>query len=195
MDSSGESAPKFECCYNCIQTLIRKWPKLFNKWTFRLLTCINFFLTGFVTATPFWTVELLQDSFTFMGLWSICHPKSCNKIKVSDDEIVKMRILMLIVLASCFLGVLCAWDFVARCTGKKTIENIVSATANFNAGIAMLGNLLVLVTTSEEVVFLNFYLGCILCLLSVLLGVISVMKVFYWISAKKRFSTVQETPA
>ncbi|KAJ6663812.1 hypothetical protein lerEdw1_009891 [Lerista edwardsae] len=170
MDGPGETVPQYQCCYNCVQAVLRKWPNLFSQRTFRLLTGINFVLAIFVTGAPFWTAELIEGSFTFMGLWSICNPKFCSKIKVSDDIQAALRILMVVVLAHCFLGVLCAWNLVARYTGNKTLENVISSVSNFIAGFAMLFGLLVLAITSEEVVFLNFYLGCILSLLSMLLG-------------------------
>ncbi|KAJ6663793.1 hypothetical protein lerEdw1_009872 [Lerista edwardsae] len=165
-------------------------PKLDPMDTQRKVYCalsgINLALLSLITAIPLWQyyhvpgTYFVKEAYFIVGLWAVCESNRCHPLYATDVYMTAVRALVITALLLCFFAFISAWEILSRVTGKEMPEAMVSFGGHFSTGTCLM--IALLITFVRPTVFgvtgyfllphLGFYIGCLVCFLSFVLGTV-----------------------
>ncbi|KAL8219404.1 UNVERIFIED_CONTAM: hypothetical protein K2H54_023813 [Gekko kuhli] len=161
-----------------------------------VLSAINVLLLLIVTVSPFWMVCHHDTGDVHMGLW---FPKeACGHLAVQTASLNVAQGMVITALGSCLFALMSSMRLLTHLMKRKINENLISSVANFITGSCVLSatvimhfRLRLLTDTGIAQLVPNwaFSLSGVICSLSFMLGILSLVWYQLLDSARQKLGT------
>ncbi|XP_077196998.1 uncharacterized protein LOC143838993 [Paroedura picta] len=166
--------------------------------THGVLSAINLLLLLIVTVSPFWMVCHHNTGDVHMGLWFSCPKERCGYLAIKTASLNVAQGMAIIGLGSCLFALMSSMRILPHLMKWKISENLISSVANFITGFCMLSTAVIMhfrlrLLTDAGITPLvpnwAFFLSGVICFLSFMLGVLSLVWYQLLDSAQQRLGT------
>ncbi|KAK9394515.1 hypothetical protein NXF25_015043 [Crotalus adamanteus] len=153
------------------------FPVSYYKTGYNIVACTNCLLLLLISISPYWLMHPEGEYVFSLGFWTKCYEHKCYIITDSTTILTVARTLVINAIICSLTALILSRNFFIHCLKINISEDLPSSIAHFITAISLLG---ILVITSEKlkyefgdiILFLNwdFYLGCCICALCIILG-------------------------